>query len=464
MKLTFGLPELDKMLKEMLYLNSLIVIAGHPGAGKTSLASKICYENAKLGNRCLYITFQEDKRKLFKIMKNLGIDLEYIEKEGLLKFLKLPITFVAIEKILDDINNQIARFRPKIIIIDSMNTFLKAAKEEEKRAYLQNYFYTLSSIIDGMVVLIAELPFGQERINLGDIEFVADAVLIMKHKIEHGLLVRTLELRKARGSPIIEAEIPFSIVQGYGIRLHVSPIIEELPKHEETIAPPCNLLEKTIGNTPIDYTIYISYPPDMRPGEVAPIIIALAVANKKRALVISYRYSSMAFKDLVINILEQFGYDGESYYNYISKYIDFIGINPFAFSLSELYQREIDLVTSRNYDIVIFHGIELVERALEPRYLHKLVNQLLYLKSKGKLVIRLGSEIHEETYRMNAAISDIVLKFEIPEYAQYKDCRLMIWARGNPRYYASCGEIIECVRESIEKIEKITISEGESHG
>ena len=39
----FGINELDELLGSSLSPRSMVVIAGHPGSGKTTLASTICY-------------------------------------------------------------------------------------------------------------------------------------------------------------------------------------------------------------------------------------------------------------------------------------------------------------------------------------------------------------------------------------------------------------------------------------
>jgi circadian clock protein KaiC len=72
----FGVEGLDKLFGEALKPPVTIVIAGHPGAGKTTLASSICYYNAINGHKCFYVSLQEDKAKLYGNMRNLGLDLE----------------------------------------------------------------------------------------------------------------------------------------------------------------------------------------------------------------------------------------------------------------------------------------------------------------------------------------------------------------------------------------------------
>jgi len=59
----YGVEGLDKLLSGTLRPSTLTVISGHPGSGKTTLTSTICYANALKGRKCLYISFQEDRRR-----------------------------------------------------------------------------------------------------------------------------------------------------------------------------------------------------------------------------------------------------------------------------------------------------------------------------------------------------------------------------------------------------------------
>jgi circadian clock protein KaiC len=81
-RFTTGIPGLDVLLGEIAAPYTLL-IAGHPGAGKTTVATTICYANALRGRKCLYMSFYEDREKYYRFMKHLGIDLEAVEAKGL---------------------------------------------------------------------------------------------------------------------------------------------------------------------------------------------------------------------------------------------------------------------------------------------------------------------------------------------------------------------------------------------
>jgi len=233
-----GIEGLDKLLGNFISPPYNIVIAGHPGSGKTTMASTICYSNALKGRKCLYISLQEDKEKLYEYMSKLGLNLKEAESKGLLKFIKIPMS-LDIEGVAETISKFVSEEKHTVVVIDSLNPLLDILEKNiEKRSWLQNFFYTISRVINGLLILIAEMPYGSQTVELGSIEFVSDAILILKHRIDEGFLVRTLEIRKARGAPILLTEVPFSISEGKGIEVWVPAILEEINEVGKQIEVP----------------------------------------------------------------------------------------------------------------------------------------------------------------------------------------------------------------------------------
>jgi circadian clock protein KaiC len=135
---TTGSPELDDLIGPILP-NTMLLVAGHPGSGKTSLASQICYANMRLGKKCLYVTFYENKGKLYKNMYKIGVDFQSAEEKGFFKFVKLPV--VSVESFLKEFASLVEREDIDVVVLDSINPVLELTeKREEHRAILLNFF------------------------------------------------------------------------------------------------------------------------------------------------------------------------------------------------------------------------------------------------------------------------------------------------------------------------------------
>ncbi|RLG88881.1 MAG: hypothetical protein DRO18_00530 [Thermoprotei archaeon] len=229
--LKWGINELDNLLGP-IERSSLIVVSGHPGAGKTTLATNIAYYNAvKHSVRTLHISLAETKEKYFKYMGALGLNMGKLEEKGLFKFVELPTlgTDVLREYFTSGFIEDVSKYDPDFIIIDSITPFLQSMPSElERRAILHSGLYSIVSKLGKTVLLIADLPYGEKHVKLGGIEFIADVVLVIRIRNEGGLPSRWLQIRKVRGRRLPVYEVPFVIIPGKVLNVVSTPSLVSL--------------------------------------------------------------------------------------------------------------------------------------------------------------------------------------------------------------------------------------------
>jgi len=453
----FGVKELDHRFKGALDNGALIVIAGHPGSGKTTFASTICYANTLNSHRCLYITFQESREKLFRVMKRFGIHLDEAEAKGLLKFVKLPLVVEA-DEVFSGIANIINEVNPDVVVIDSITPILKAVRGDvSRRSYLQNYLYELTTGFKKLIVLVAELSLGKSTINLGDIEYVADMILMLRHRVERGLLIREMEIRKAREAPIDIARVYFSIVEGQGIKIAMPVLLEEIPAYDmRELYIECNTFQKAIGPIHKGFSIYIEYPADARPVHTPLIPLMIAYTNNLKVLLISYRYSESDMNNLLKRLIRIVSGGDTNIDRHLNEFLKnnvvLKGINPFSMSVPHLSSYELELVDRIDPDIVMFHGIEIPMKYLSPEYyIPSLYNQIMMLRKRNKIVVRMCSCISEESHNINSTLSDVVIRYD---YSIEKGLMVYIWRRGSNPVMITEKELEECIDEYRENIKR----------
>jgi circadian clock protein KaiC len=453
-KYTTGVVGLDKLIGEITAPYTML-IAGHPGTGKTTLAATICSENAAKGEKCLYISFYEDKEKHYRYMKKLGLDLEALESKGVYRFIRLP-TALDIDQLAEEITKLISEGY-SILVVDSISVLLEpVARNPEKRAWLLNFFYQLPVVMNGLLVLIAELPYGEERITPHSVEFVVDALIILKQRIEDGFATRLIEIRKARGVAINVAETFFSINEDLGIVIHTPPILREIPREDKELRSVCKKLKETVDHYHRGFMINIFYSPGSPPGiEDLLGILAMAVENDLKVLVISYSHPPSVLVDNITNLLRKGGLSDQEVKNLLNRYMTITALNPFGQSLQMLHARELEIIELVEPDVVVFHGVH-VSRSITRdygKYFKELYNQLLYLKSKGVTVFRTGICIDNYHCDVETSIADVTCRYNrVVKESGEVDTKIIVYRRFRDPVLLF-GEVLkECVSEWIDAI------------
>lgn len=457
---TTGDRELDMLIGE-IPPRYMLLIVGHPGAGKTTLASSICYANTLKGYRCLYISFYEDKDKIFNNMAKLGIDLATAEARNLLTYIKMPV--ISPREVIEVIKELIAKDGYSIVVLDSINPIMELYRKKEQRAILLNFFYNLVSTINGLLVAIAEIPWGKESLNLGAIEFVADAIVYLKHRVFNGLLVRILEVRKTRGSPLNVVEIPFDIAEGKGIVVYIPRNPEKPMVVSDEKLKSRGFVEEVLGPVYRGDVVTISFPPNIRPPLTIVPIISLIIENELKTLVVSYRYSPTEIINILKATLVRYvGLEPIRADQIINKYIHIESVNPAAISIPRLVNLELRLIEKVKPDLVAFHSCEipwrLVKLSNEDTYWSQLINQLIWLENQGIIVVRFLSRVDKHFVKMSEALSDLVIRVYYSGLAGGSLRQVWhVWRRGDePKAIdLSSREVVEKMSEYLKMFKDI---------
>ena len=84
-RITSGKAELDRMCGGGFFQDSIILVSGATGTGKTLMATEFIDAGVQNGEKCLYFGFEESREQLFRNASGWGIDFLAKEKQGLLK-------------------------------------------------------------------------------------------------------------------------------------------------------------------------------------------------------------------------------------------------------------------------------------------------------------------------------------------------------------------------------------------
>ncbi len=201
-KVSTGIPSLDKILEGGFNRGDTILVAGQPGAGKTTLGLQFLYDGAtKYGEKGIYVTFVESVDKLKRDALKLGWDFEKLMEEKKVRFLDLiqTISEKGAEANLALVMTELEHLGAKRVVIDSlsaMTTYFETKADARAFIGMLNKFLEKAGCTS---ILLVEMPWGKSEIGSGFEEFLADGLIVLESTIDHFRVRRMLFVPKMRG-------------------------------------------------------------------------------------------------------------------------------------------------------------------------------------------------------------------------------------------------------------------------
>lgn len=212
----------DKMLNGGYQPNSVNLISGCSGTGKTLFAVTFIYEGAmKYNEKGIYITLEEDIKQIIRNCKTIGIDLEAIDPEKLVLFdLATLRKMYTTKEEFDrpdsplDIQTLIGLIKrhsegAKRLVIDSLVPLsLKYTNMNEFRSELFRLRMVLKSM-ELTSLLTTEIPISSKDISRFGIEdFITDSVTVLKPTEDGANFIR---VHKLRGSDHLRDAVRYEV-------------------------------------------------------------------------------------------------------------------------------------------------------------------------------------------------------------------------------------------------------------
>ena len=111
-RFSVGSGELDRVLGGGLIPGSIILIAGDPGVGKSSLTLAVCAYVARAGKKVLYVTGEESSRQIRMRAERLNALADEL--------------YICAENNLERITQHVEKVEPELLIVDSIQTIYKS--------------------------------------------------------------------------------------------------------------------------------------------------------------------------------------------------------------------------------------------------------------------------------------------------------------------------------------------------
>ncbi len=178
---------LDELMNGGIPEESVVLVSGGPGTGKTILCLQYLINGIKKGDKGLYITFEEEKDAIYDQAREFGWDLKKLEKEKKLLVRNIEQS-ETLGQIYDGINKAIDGFNPDRLVIDSLSTFALYAHQIQKITRLEK-IPTEESIFYNDKIL--NIPLEWDGVMLR--RLILDLIRAIQSKKITGLLTSEVE-------------------------------------------------------------------------------------------------------------------------------------------------------------------------------------------------------------------------------------------------------------------------------
>jgi circadian clock protein KaiC len=247
-RITSGSAELDKMCGGGFFRDSVILVSGATGTGKTLTVTQFLNGGTAAGERCLLLAFEESREQLFRNAIGWGVDFERMERDGALRVVCDYPEVASLEDWLLTIQRTVADFRPSRVALDSLSALERVGTMKAFREFVIGFTsFIKQQEITGLFTSTTPTLMGGTSITEGHISTLTDSIILLRYVEMFGEMKRGVTVLKMRGSlhdkGIREFTIdrkgmhlgrPFRNVTGIlaGSPVHVSPAdIERIWSH-----------------------------------------------------------------------------------------------------------------------------------------------------------------------------------------------------------------------------------------
>ena len=200
-RVSSGVGELDRMCGGGMYRDSVILVSGATGTGKTLTVTHYIKAAIDAGDRAILFAAEESREQLTRNARSWGVDFEGAEKAGLLRIICRYPDIMGLEDHLLQMRREIDEFKPSRIAVDSVSAFEMAGTRRSFREFVIGITsYVKQQEITGLITNTTPMLMGGESITETHISTITDTIILLRYVELLGEMRRGLAILKMRGT------------------------------------------------------------------------------------------------------------------------------------------------------------------------------------------------------------------------------------------------------------------------
>jgi len=208
---------LDEILEGGLPKGRTTVVSGGPGSGKTVLGLEVLCRGAMTGAPGLFITFEERANAIRQNARSMGWDLAALEKAGKIAIVEARLPGEEVLSGEFDVDGLLAiagglakRIGAKRIVMDALDVLLRLYNDQNREQKELSRIHDWLTDRDMTSVLTVKTQRDDYKGSQYEfLDFMADCVIKLDHRVTGQVATRRLRVIKYRGSGFGTNEYPY---------------------------------------------------------------------------------------------------------------------------------------------------------------------------------------------------------------------------------------------------------------
>ncbi len=218
-RVSTGNDELNEMCGGGYYRDSIILVSGATGTGKTLLVTTFLDDGSKRGEKTLVFAFEESREQLLRNATGWGMDFRKWEESGLLKIICAYPETMGLEDHLLNMKNEMEAFQPTRVAVDSLSAMERVSSIKSFREFVIGLTsHIKAKETAGLFTATTASLMGGTSITEAHISTITDSIILLRYVELLGEMRRGMTVLKMRGSRHDKAIREYDI-DGNGIHI-----------------------------------------------------------------------------------------------------------------------------------------------------------------------------------------------------------------------------------------------------